>query len=182
MNPTSWNFNPLLPTSNIINYDTDEPYNVSTQPYDGIVGVAGTVATVVGGKFKMLLGLGFPVTSPGTSSPSQGYGIYSQILWKNPTAYQSSLVVGATQTYYGPISDVPLYAGPTTWYANATPENEAGQYAPEDNAYANVRNYDIATLHYDSSTTGYDGMNNDQSFNNWKTATAWAPITGGNDF
>ena len=115
-------------------------------------------------------------------STTQPYGNYasptSQITWKNPTAYQSSLVAGATQQYYGGPSTVPLYAGPTTWYANANPANAAGQYEPEDNAYANVRPYDIATLAYDSSKVSYDGGNG-QSFSDWRNPTSWAPIAPG---
>ena len=188
MNPTSWNFNPLLPTSNIINYDSStEKYDTATQPYDGIPGVAATVATIIhsSGKFKMFLGLGFPLTSPSgavSTVTKGGYAIYSQILWKNPTSYKSSLIAGATQQYYGGPSTVPLYAGPTSWFANANPANLAGQYKPQNNAYANVRPYDIATLAYDSSTVQYDGMNNDQSFNNWKTATAWTVTAGSEGF
>jgi hypothetical protein len=32
---------------------------------------------------------------------------------------------------------------------------------------------------YDASNRDYDGTNNGQPFDNWKTATQWTPITGG---
>lgn len=115
-------------------------------------------------------------------SDTQPYGNYaeatSQISWKNPTAYQSSLVAGATQQYYGGPSEVPLYAAPTTWFANGAPTNESGQYTPENDAYANVRPYDIATLVYDDSEVSYDGGNG-ASFDNWKAPVAWTPIAPG---
>jgi hypothetical protein len=140
--PTSWNFNPLANTSNLIDYDGTNEYDSSTQPYDGF------------------------------STPT------STSNWKNPTAYQSSLIAGAMQQYYGGPSEVPLYAGPTTWLANDAPTNEAGQYMPENSAYANVRPYNVATLAYDSSETSYDGGNG-SSFSNWKAPTSWSPIAPG---
>lgn len=172
--PTTWNFNPLANTSNVINYDVStEPYDKSTQPYDGF--------------------------STKTSTAN----------WKNPTAYSSSLVAGATQQYYGGPSTVPLYAGPTTWYANATPDNLSGQYDPNNTAYSNLYTYDNVsptgtstysnptTLYastttfysgvnstsqpYDSSTREYDGMNG-KSFSNWKNPTDWTVIAGSKDF
>ncbi len=167
--PTSWNFNPLANTSNDVIYDSaTTEYSSDTQPFSGY------------------------------DTPT------SNVLWKNPTSWQSSLIAGATQVYYGPFNEVPLYAGATTWYANATPDNLAGQYTPENDAYANLYEYDgvdiplysdpntsyaqtginyvktSLNVEYDSSTREYDGMNNGKSFVNWKHATVWIPIAGGN--
>lgn len=175
--PTTWNFNPLANTADVIVYDGTNSYDSSTQPYDGF------------------------------ATPT------SLVSWKNPTAYQSSLIAGATQQYYGGPSTVPLYAGPTTWYANATPDNLSGQYNPQNSVYANLRLYDLANQEYDSGTIDYDGVVTTgggtqtttygsssvtygdasqyygnqipvipQSFANWKNPTGWIPITGGNSF
>ncbi len=169
--PTQWNFNPLVNNTNVIEYDVDtQPYDSATQPYDGYTTSTSTVS------------------------------------WKNPTTWANSLVVGSYQEYYGGPSYVPLYGAPTQWFGNETPDNEAGQYDPSNSAYANLYNYDnlnpsTATTYsnpkttyssstitysgvnsksqpYDSTSREYDGMNNGQSFVNWKNATAWTVISG----
>lgn len=102
--------------------------------------------------------------------------------WKNPAAWQNSLIYPAAQQYYGGPSYVPLYGGPTNWVANAGIVNQAGQYVPSQGADANLRAYDGSGTLYDSDQFDYDGTNGGESFDNWKTATAWQPITGGNSF
>ncbi len=115
------------------------------------------------------------------ASTTQPYGGYSTststVNWRNPTAWSNSLVVGTYQEYYGGPSYVPLYGAPTQWFTNETPDNEAGVYDPSNSAYANLREYDLSNQEYDSSTTGYDGMNG-QSFVNWRNPTSWTIISG----
>lgn len=117
------------------------------------------------------------------SQPYDGYAAgENPNSWKNPAAWTNSLIYPAQQQYYGGPSYVPLYGGPTNWVANAGIVNQAGQYVPSEGADANLRQYDGAMTPYDSSQFDYDGTNNGESFDNWKQATAWTPITGGNSF
>lgn len=112
---------------------------------------------------------------------SQPYGGYttptSSVNWRNPTSWANSLVVGSYQEYYGGPSYVPLWGAATQWFANETPDNEAGQYDPSNSAYANLYPYDDANDPYDSSTRNYDGGTG-ESFSNWRNPTAWTVITG----
>lgn len=171
-NPTAWNFNPTASTANVVGYDSaSRNYDVSIQPYDGY---------------------------------AAGQNPYN---WKNATGWQNSLVYPAAQQYYGGPSYVPLYGGPTNWVANAGIVNQAGQYVPTQGADADLWLYDggvaiagysdatvtyasVSTqyggaavgsggLAYDSTTRDYDGTNNGESFDSWKTPTAWVRIAGG---
>jgi hypothetical protein len=118
-----------------------------------------------------------------STQPYDGYAVGTNPYnWKNPTAYTNSLVYPAEQQYYGGPSYVPLYGGPTNWVANAGIVNQSGQYVPSQGADANLREYNGSSTPYDSANFDYDGTNNGESFDNWKTATAWTPIAGGNDF
>ncbi len=142
-----------------------------------------------------------------TTQPYGGYANETSLAnWRNPTSWANSLVVGTYQEYYGGPSYVPLNGAPTQWFPNAQPDNEAGQYDPNNSAYANLWTYDgvingtpidygdatvnygadltygglpLNPLVYDSTTREYDGMNG-QSFVNWRNPTAWTPISGGN--
>lgn len=159
----------------MVEYDGTNEYDVSTQPYDGYAANQN------------------PYT------------------WKNATTWDNSLVYPAAQQYYGGPSYVPLYGGPTNWVLNAGIVNQAGQYVPTQGADADLWPYDGETsgssdtyssstityadasvtyagltlgtpLVYDSDTRDYDGTNNGEPFDNWKTPTAWVAITGNMDF
>lgn len=142
-----------------------------------------------------------------STQPYDGYSTAtSTVNWRNPTSWANSLVVGSYQEYYGGPSYVPLYGQPTQWFANASPDNEAGQYDPTNSAYADLYTYDnldtststtyssptntfseatltygalqTSPMEYDSSTREYDGMNAKQSFYSWKNPTSWTVISG----
>lgn len=118
-----------------------------------------------------------------SSQPYDGYQTgQNPYSWKNPAAWQNSLIYPAAQQYYGGPSYVPLYGGPTNWVANAGIVNQAGQYVPTQGADANLRPYDGTTTPYDSGTLDYDGTNNGEPFDNWKAPTAWTAIAGSMDF
>ena len=122
-----------------------------------------------------------------STQPYDGYASgVNPYNWKNPTAYTNSLVYPAEQQYYGGPSYVPLYGGPTNWVANAGIVNQAGQYVPSEGANADLNIYDDSTDSYDGSNpdvaANYDSTIAGKPVDNWKTPTAWEPITGGSDF
>ena len=144
------------------------------------------------------------------TQPYDGFATPTSLTsWKNPTGWNNTLLPGSNQVYYGGPTTVPLNAGPTVWYANATPSNEAGIYDPlnpVNNAYANLYTYDgiqsgtpitygdssinygssytygglpVTPMEYDSSTTQYDGMVDGSSFYFFNIPTGWTPVAGG---
>jgi hypothetical protein len=106
--------------------------------------------------------------------------------WKNASVWTNSLVYPAQQQYYGGPSYVPLYGGPTAWVANPGMVNQSGQYVSSQGANADLDIYDNSTDSFDGSNTAvasnYDSTIAGIPIDNWKSPTAWAPITGGNDF
>ncbi len=98
-----------------------------------------------------------------TAQPYDGFSSpTSTITWKNPTAWKNTQLPGSEQIYYGGPTSVPLNAGPTQWYPNASPSNESGIYDPLNpinNPYTNLYPYDgdeiVASSDYSSTSTTY---------------------------
>lgn len=197
--PTTWNFNPTVSTSNVVEYDgavTTTSYSDPSIGYGSATDLYSGISSGTGRVYDL------------ATQPYDGYiAGTNPYNWKNPTAYTNSLVYPAAQQYYGGPSYVPLYGGPTNWVANPGIKNQSGQYVTTDGAYADLRPYDGTSnantysdpsvayssptdnyvsfgtgtqYPYDSADLDYDGTNNGESFDNWKTATAWEPISGGN--
>ncbi len=167
--PTQWNFNPLADNSNVINYDGDNVYDDSAQPYDGYSTATSTVNwrnatswtnSLVVGSYQEYYGgpsyvplYGAPTQWFTNETPDNEAGVYdpSNSAYANLHNYDQAVPYDGTLT------------GSDITYSSSTP------YSSMEDSYNGTS---IAP-----NATDYDGTNG-ASFTNWRNPTAWTVITG----